>query len=267
MRRQTVLITGASSGIGKELAKVFAQNRFNLVLVARSEAKLSAVKNKLEEKYGTCVTVIPQDMTEENAADKIAQQLTKMNIQADVLVNDAGYGDHAGFLDSDWEKQKHMVELNILAVMRMTYVFGNQMRERGQGRILNLSSVAAFFAGPYMSVYYASKAFVLSFSEAVNEELKGTGVTVTALCPGPTSTGFEAAADMKNSKMFTFVIPQTAKEVAKAGYKACMTGKPILYHSAVTQLSNVGARLAPRYLSRNITKLINGVPKQVNVCK
>ena len=262
MGKQTALITGASGGIGKELAKVFAENDFNLVLVARSETKLAALKKELVEKHGVRVTVILQDMTEGNATDKIVKQLGEANIQVDVLVNNAGFGDNAGFLDSNWEKQKQMVELNILALMRMTYVFGNQMRERGKGRILNLSSLAAFFSGPYMSVYYASKAFVLSFSEAVGAELKGTGVTVTALCPGPTTTGFESAAGLEGSKMFTFMKPQTAEAVARSGYKACIAGKPILYHGAATRLGSFSTRLVPRCLARNIAKKINGIPER-----
>ena len=167
MKKQTALITGASNGIGYELSKIFAKNGYNLVLIARSKSKLDNMKKKLEAQYGNTTTVIVQDMTKEDAAEEIASLLDGYEINVYILVNNAGFGDHTGFLDSDWNKQKHMVELNITALIQMTYVFGAKMRRRGYGRILNLSSVAAFFSGPYMSIYYASKAFVLSFSEAV----------------------------------------------------------------------------------------------------
>lgn len=259
--RKTVLITGASGGIGAACAKTFAAQGMNLVLAARTETKLQALKQELESSFSVRAEVIAIDLITENAAVRLKEELEQREITVDILINNAGYGDFAPFLDADWEKQKNMVQLNITALMQMTYVFGNEMRKRGIGHIVNLSSVAAFFAGPYMSIYYASKAFVLSFSEAVAEELKGTGVTVTAVCPGPTATGFEQAADMKGSPMFNFLKPQTAEAVAKAVYRSCMQGKTICYHSPVTKLANLGARLTPRSLARRITKKVNGNPE------
>lgn len=256
------LITGASSGIGYEFSKVFAKERHNLVLVARSKNKLLQLKSKLEQKYGVSVFILDKDLTSLNAVQEIFDLIQSKEISIDILINNAGFGYHSGFLDSNWYKQKNMIELNIIALMEMTYVFGNEMRIQGYGRILNLSSAAAFSSGPYMSIYYASKGFVLSFSEALAEELKGTGVTVTALCPGPTATGFETAADMKNSKMFTLFKPASASDVAKSGYKALMSGKTVKYHSIPTQLMNIGARLSPRNITRKFAKSINGIPRK-----
>ncbi len=260
MGKETVLITGASGGIGKEFALVFAKNGYDLVLVARNEKRLEFLRKKLESDYNICVTVLVQDMTEDNAALILSDKINKSGISVNILVNNAGFGDNNQFLDSNWEKQKHMVRLNILALIQMTYVFGGQMRKRGHGRILNMASAAAFTAGPGMSVYYASKAFVLSFSEAVSEELKGTGVTVTAVCPGPTSTGFEESAGMHGSRMFHAVKPQSAKHVAVDGFRACMSKRPALYHGKITKIGSVGARLLPRSLMRKIAKEINKVP-------
>lgn len=172
-------------------------------------------------------------------------------------MNNAGFGDKASFVDSDWNRQENMAKLNILALMKMTYVFGSDMKKRGRGRILNLSSVAAFSGGPNMSIYYASKAFVLSFSQSVNAELKPYGVTVTALCPGPTATGFEKAAGMKQSKMFS-LFPQKPHDVAEVGYRACMNGKAVKYHSPVTYGFNFLSRILPRAAVCWLAEHVNG---------
>lgn len=251
------LITGASGGIGKELAKVYAHKKYDLILVARNEKALDSVKSEIEKKYHRDVIVIPMDLTKENAADEIHEALKEMMIYPEVLVNNAGFGDKAAFVDSNWNKQENMVKLNILALMKLTYLFGADMKERGHGKILNLSSVAAFSGGPKMSVYYASKAFVLSFSEALNAELKSYGVSVTALCPGPTVTGFENAAGMKQSKMFT-LFPQKPRKVAKAGYKACEKGKAVKYHGPVTRGFNFLSRILPRSVVLKMAQNVNG---------
>ncbi len=256
------LITGASGGIGYELAKVFAEKKHNLVLVARNIDKLSSLKDSLEKQYKVKAEIIEKDLIPEKAAVELYEEVEKRKLIIEILVNNAGFGDYAGFLDSDWEKQRNMVDLNITALMHMTYIFGNDMKKRGYGRILNLSSVAAFSAGPYMPIYYATKGFVLSFSEAVAEELKGTGVAVTALCPGPTLTGFESAAEMKNSKMFTAFGAARAKDVADCGYQALMKGKAVQYHGLPTRLMNIGSRLFPRQTARKFAKSINGVPEK-----
>lgn len=258
--KQTVLITGASSGIGRECARVFAGNGFDVVLTARSENRLRFVKRKLEQEYGIAAVVIPMDLSEPDAAVTLYKKLKKQNIAVDILINSAGFGDFAGFLDSDWSRQKNMVDLNVIALIQMTYVFGMEMRKRGHGRILNLSSASALSPGPYMSVYYATKAFVLSFSQAVAKELEGTGVTVTALCPGTVKTGFEKAAGMESSHMFAFIRPVSAIDAAKGAYRAVMGGKTVKYHGMPAKLINIGTRLATRGFIRVFARKINGVP-------
>ena len=255
-KKRTVLITGASSGLGLEFAKICAKNGHDLVLVARSEGKLYALKNQLEAEHGIRVFVCPADLSAEDAALDVWDYTLEQNLRVDVLINNAGFGDAGSFAQRDWKKQSDMVKVNILALMQLTHCFLKPMIEQGYGRILNLSSVAAFCAGPDMSVYYASKAFVRSFSEAIAEEVKGTGVTVTALCPGPTATGFEQAAAMsKGSSMFQKAA--SAFAVAKTGLSALERGKVLCYCGAFTKLVSIGARLAPRALTRKVAKRMN----------
>lgn len=252
------LITGASGGIGYEFASVFAKNQHNLILVARNQDKLQQIKTEFESKYGISVIVFSIDLSKRDAADELHEKTKKAGYQINNLINNAGFGDWAVFLDSNWDKQYEMVQLNITALMQMTYLYGNDMRKNGIGHILNLSSVAAFSAGPYMSIYYATKGYVLSFSQSVSEELRGTGVKVTAYCPGPTSTGFEKAAEMKKSKMFTFMKPAIPKEVAEYGYKKMMQGKAVVYHGFFTKMANIGSRIVPRSIGAKFAGVING---------
>lgn len=247
-----------SGGIGKEFAKIYAREGYNLVLVARTEGKLFKLKNELEDRYGHKVSVFACDLSEKDAAYEVFNYTLENKIDIDVLVNNAGFGDFGHFAEGDPEKQNELLQLNIVALVQLTRYFLPGMIERGRGQILNMSSVAAFCAGPDMSLYYSSKAFVRSFSEAISEEVKGTGVTVTALCPGPTSTGFEKAAGMKGSHMFTFFKPATAKEVAEAGYHAAAKGKVLRYYGMPMKLMNIGARLVPRSVSRKFALSING---------
>lgn len=255
--KQLCLITGASGGIGMEFARVFAKNGYDLILVARNRERLDAVKAELEAESETQVTVCPADLTSADQIEQLYEHLISVGAQVDTLVNNAGFGDLGAFLDSDWRRQQALIDLNITALVRLTYLFGSEMKKRGAGRIINLSSVAAFSAGPYMSLYYASKSFVLSFSEALSEELKGSGVTVTALCPGPTETGFERNAGMEKSVMFSRFKPASAEDVAEAGYQAAMRGKSVKYHGFVTQSYRFLARLLPRSLLRRIAAGMN----------
>lgn len=254
------LITGASGGIGYEIAKIFAQHGHDLILVARNEKNLLELKERLESKYHISAIIIAEDLSKKDSANRLHEETVSCGYVIDNLVNNAGFGDWGGFLDSDWQRQYEMVQLNITTLMQMTYLYGNDMKKQGGGHILNMSSVAAFCAGPYMSIYYATKGYVLSFSEAVSEELKGTGVTVTALCPGPTSTGFEKTAKMEKSKMFSFFRPASARAVAVCGYSAMQQGKTVAYHSVATKTMNVGSRLTPRSITRKFAKYINGRP-------
>lgn len=255
---QTALITGASSGLGLEFAKIFSREGYDLVIVARREGILYKLRSQLETEYHNHVEVFACDLSEEGAAYEIFNFTLEKNIQVDVLVNNAGFGDFGNFWTVDSQRQRALLQVNIVSLVQLTRYFMPGMTERHYGKILNLSSVASFCAGPKMSLYYASKEFVRNFSEAIAEEAKGNGVSVTALCPGPTATGFEKAAKMKNSKMFTFFHPATPKEVAEAGYKAMMQKKVLRYYGISTKLMNIGARIAPRSISRKFAGKING---------
>lgn len=253
---QTALITGASSGLGLEFAKILAKKKYNLVLVARNENKLCVLKEELEKKYGICVYTCAADLSIVDAALDVYHFTLENEIKVDVLINNAGFGDSGSFADSDWKKQYEMVQLNVIALMQLTHCFLNPMIEQGHGKILNMSSVAAFCAGPYMSIYYATKEFVRSFSEAVAEEVKGTGVTVTAFCPGPTATGFEKAADMqKDSTMFRKAAK--AEDVAKGGIRALGKGRVLSYYGRYTKCMSLLCRLVPRSVARKYAAKMN----------
>lgn len=258
---KTALITGASCGLGYEFAKIFASRKCDLVLVARNKEKLEEIKTELEEKYPVNVIVIARDLTESDAADTIYNKLKILGIRVDYLVNNAGFGDNNGYFDTEWQRQEQMVKLNVLALMHLTHLFGNDMRRRGDGKILNVASIAAFMPGPYMSVYYASKAFVLSFSQAIGAELRKDGVTITALCPGPTATGFEAAANLEKARMFKIFKPAVAADVAKTGYFAMMKGKSVAFHDFATYSVTVLSKIFPSCMSTAVAKFVNSSAK------
>lgn len=251
------LVTGASGGIGLELAKEFAKNGHDLIIVARTSDKLNMLKADLEKKYNVKVEVFVADLLSEEERNKLYLYTQSANMEVDILINNAGFGDSNAYLDTAWERQKNMVELNVMALMHLSHLYGNEMKKRGHGKILNLASAAALSAGPYMSVYYASKAFVLSLSQAMYEELKGSGVTVTVLCPGPTTTGFEKSAGMESAKMFHVIGTQTAESVAKCGYKAVMKGRAVVYHGMITHGFNITTRFTSRSFSRKRATLMN----------
>lgn len=252
------LITGASGGIGLEIARECAAHGHSLILTARDGEKLAALRKELNAKYKDIkVEILALDLTRPKQVQALCEHTEARSWVVENLVNNAGFANWGNFLDIDWRGQEDLLRLNIMTLTRLSYYYGNRMSRRGHGRILNLSSVASFSAGPYMSLYYASKGFILSLSEAMAEELKGTGVTVTALCPGPTATGFEEAAGMTRTKMFSFVKSATARSVAKRGYKAMMSGKVMALHGPQARLMNVGARLAPRALARKFAHRVN----------
>ena len=255
-KHKTALITGASGGLGLEFAKLLAKKKYDLVLVARNEGKLFALKNELETEYGITVYVRAADLSVVDAALDVFDFTLEHDIKIDILINNAGFGDSGSFADSDWKKQYEMVQLNVIALMQLTHCFIKPMIEQGHGKILNISSVAAFCAGPNMSIYYATKDFVRSFSEAVSEEVKGTGVTVTAFCPGPTKTGIEAAAAMeKDSTMFRKAA--SASDVAKGGIRALKKGKALYYYGRYTKCMSFLCRLVPRSVARKYAAKMN----------
>lgn len=246
------VITGASQGLGLEFAKLFAKDKYDLILVARSADKLAKIKSDIEKSYGVTVYNCVQDLTEEKAATAVYDYAKENGLTVTALVNNAGFGDFGEYVLVDWERQRDMVNLNVVALMHLTHLFLPDMKAQKCGKILNVASVAAFQPGPLMSVYYASKAFVLSFSEALARELKRSGVTVTALCPGPVLTGWASAAQLGDSGLFKKLKPSTPQKVAAFGYKKMKKGKVVTVHKASNRFLIFSVRLAPRGFVRNI---------------
>ncbi|HPT21881.1 MAG TPA: SDR family oxidoreductase [Bacteroidales bacterium] len=242
---KTALITGASGGIGLELARIHASKGDNLVLVARSGDKLSEIKSEFEAKYNVSVRFLVRDLSVPHAAIKVYDEVTNHGIEIDYLVNNAGFGDFGLFAESDWDKQERMININITALAHLTRLFLPGMIKRGEGRILNVASLAAFTPGPTMAVYFASKAFVLSFSEALNNEVKGKGITVTALCPGSTESKFHEVA-IGDPKMLKERKMMSAEEVAEIGYNAMMKGKTVVLPGFKNALLATLTRFIPR---------------------
>jgi hypothetical protein len=242
---KTALITGASGGIGYELARIHAEKGGNLVLVARSIDKLDELKKELEEKYGVVVHTMKKDLSLHGSAYDVYNRVNDLNIEIDYLINNAGYGDYRLFAESDWPKQEKMINLNITTLTHLTRLFLPQMVARKSGRILNVASVASFVPGPTMSVYFATKAYVLSFSEALAEELRGTGITVTALCPGPTESNFHfVARDGRKGRDRNM---PTAREVSEYGYRSMLRGKVVAVPGFLNAMVPVLLKFMPRW--------------------
>jgi short-subunit dehydrogenase len=252
--RKTALITGASGGIGMEFAKIHAANGDNLVLVARSLDKLNALKRELESKFGIEALVISKDLSELNAAQEVYDTLLEKRIQVEYLINNAGFGDFGMFYETDWQKEAQMINLNITALTHFTKLFIRDMVSRKSGKVMNVASTAAFQPGPTMAVYFATKAYVLHFSEAVNNEVRDNGVTVTALCPGPTESGFQSAASMDDSKLFKNKKVPTSAEVAAYGYRAMHQGKSVAIHGFMNAIMARSVGLVPRNLIVKIAR-------------
>ncbi len=252
---KTALITGASGGIGLELAKIHASKGGHLVLVARSLDKLSSIKEELEKTHAIQVKIISKDLSNKDAALEVYQEIKKDKIRIDYLINNAGFGDFGYFYESDWQKTEQMLELNMVALTQFCKLFVNDMIAQGGGKIMNLASIAAFMPGPLMASYYASKAYVLHFSEAINNELKDKNITVTALCPGPTESGFQEASAQKESKVIKGKKLTSAKHVAEYGYQAMLSGKPV----AIPGLINAFLVNVMRFLPRII--VVNAIRK------
>jgi len=247
-----VFITGASSGIGYELAKVCAAHRHDLILIARREEPLLELKAKLEAAHGVQVLTYRGDLTLSDTRQQFFDWTQFKGITPYALVNNAGFGDLTTFAEADWEKQNAMMQLNIVALTHLTRLYLPAMVAQGQGRILNVASLAAFLPGPYLAVYYATKAYVLSLTEAIASELKGTGVTATTLCPGPTQSEFQERAEAQNAKLFQVAMP-TAAEVATYGYGAMEKGQRIAVHGAKNKLLSFSTRLLSRSRLADIT--------------
>ncbi len=255
----TVLITGASSGIGYELAKLFAKKNYDLVLVARNKADLERVAAALKLFSSISVFIIPKDLSTPNSAQEIFSEVEKQKIKIDMLVNNAGFGNYGLFSETDWLTEQKMIQLNISSLTQMTKLFLKPMVDRKYGKILNVASTAAFQPGPLMAVYYATKAYVLHFSEAIANELKGTGVSVTVLCPGPTISEFQKTAKMEQSRIAHSFMRDSAEHVAKVGFDALMKGKTVVTPGLANNIFPFLVRLTPRNI---VTKIVRQVQEK-----
>ncbi len=221
--KKVSLITGASTGIGKEMAYIHAEGGGELIIVARNLEKLNALKKELEEKYGVKVMVIAKDLTSPTAPNEIFEEVKKAGIEVDYLINNAGFGGRGKFHERDWQQDLDMINLNVVALTALTRLFLPGFVKRNSGKILNVSSTASFLPGPLQAVYYATKAYVTYFSNAIAEELHDTNITVTTLMPGPTESEFARVSGMDKTDLFDK--PVSAKKVAKDGYDAMLKGK------------------------------------------
>lgn len=255
--KKVALITGASSGIGYELAKLFAADGHDLVLVARSVDALQKLAAELSDKHKVQCRVIPKDLCDPQAPNEIYRELKQAGIAVDFLVNNAGFGTFGFVAETQPAALLEMVQVNVAALTQLTRLFVAGMVANRSGRILNVASTAAFQPGPLMAVYYATKAYVLSFSEALANELQRSGVTVTVLCPGPTLTGFQKRAHMETSPLVSGNLPvMGAAEVARIGYRALMKGKTLVVPGFVNRMLAFSVRLGPRKLVTAITRRI-----------
>jgi short-subunit dehydrogenase len=254
--KETALVTGASYGIGRELAMLCARDGCDLVLVARSKDRLDELAEELRSRHTISIWAIPLDLTEPGSPQMLYGETERAGIEIDILVNNAGYGYAGAFAEGETDMQVDMVQLNVTALTHLTRLFLPSMLTRGRGRILNVASTAAFQPGPFMAVYYATKAFVLSLSEALAEECRGRGVTVTALCPGPTATEFQSRAGTADSGLRRLGV-MDARTVAEQGYRGMRAGKAIVVNGFFNRLLVQSVRLAPRSVVRKVTSCLN----------
>lgn len=253
--KHVVLVTGASAGLGTELARIAAADGHDVVLVARSEPKLRALADELSASHKIAAHVVPADLAEPSAPQRVFDACRALKV--DVLFNNAGFGSNGAFLDLDLKKELEMVNVNISAVVALTHLFAGPMRERGFGRICNIASTAGFQPGPFMATYYATKAFVISFSEALAHELKGTGVTVTCHCPGATATEFAGRAGNDKTALFTAGAVARADEVANHAYRTTMHGDVLAIPGALNRIVVQSLRVTPRAVARSIAAKLN----------
>ncbi|MGI8546210.1 MAG: SDR family NAD(P)-dependent oxidoreductase [Gemmatimonadaceae bacterium] len=253
--RTSALVTGASGGIGLELARILAREGHDLVLVARSLPELEWLAAELREQFGGTVEVIRSDLNEPAAVPQLFEAVAQRGVRIDLLINNAGFGLAGRFDQTDGRRELEMIQVNVAALTELTKLFLPGMITRGNGRIMNVASTAAFQPGPLMAVYYATKAYVLSFTQAVAEEVRDTGVTLTALCPGPTHTGFANVANMQGTRLFNSPLTMGARAVAEYGYRAMMRGERVAIPGVFNRLGAFATRLAPRRLLTKLARL------------
>lgn len=240
------LITGASSGIGYELAYQYAKNGHDLILTARSTDRLLNLKSELQKLYKIQIEIFTCDLSIQNSATQLYKEIKQRGLRINGLVNNAGFGDHSEFEKSDLNKTLEMIQLNITTLTELTHLFVKELIHHAPSQILNVASVASFIPGPLMAVYYATKAYVLSFSNAIQTELKDQNVSVTALCPGPTLSGFQAKANYSNNSYIEKIKFPSSQEVAEFGYKKTMQAQPTAIHGLGNKLMVFMTRLLPR---------------------
>lgn len=250
------LVTGASTGIGRELALIAAGRGSDLVLVARNEDKLSELARKVRESPGVRAEVVALDLADPRAPANLFREMRRRGIEVQALVNNAGFGSLGPFHETSIDLQLDMLRLNVLALTELTHLFLPAMLARRHGRILNVASTAGLQPGPFMAVYYASKAYVLSFTEALAEELRGTGVTATALLPGPTNTEFQSRAGMEGSRLVRLGMAD-ARSVSEAGYRGMEAGKTVVLPGAANKALSLLVRLSPRWSVRRVVSWLN----------
>jgi uncharacterized protein len=255
--KRTALVTGASLGLGNELARLFAKDGVDLVLVARNEAKLEALARELADAHGVAAHVVASDLCRPGAATEVFEETERRGLTVDFVVNNAGFGSNGHFLDLDRAREVEMVQLNVTALVELTHLYARPMRDRGFGRVMNIASTAGFQPGPFMATYYATKAFVVSFSEALAFELDGTGVTVTCHCPGATATEFARTAGNATSRLFQRSGVAEPTEVALHAYRAMTKGDVLSVHGALNAIGVAALRVTPRSVARGIAARLN----------
>ena len=255
------LITGASGGIGLELSYLCAEDGYNLILIARSEDKLKDISDEITGNYDVDVKIICKDLSDPSSAKEIYERVHGEQLDVSILINNAGFGGTGSFAETDLKNELEMMQVNMVSLVELTKYFLPVMITEKHGKIMNVASTAAFVPGPFMSIYYATKAFVLSFSEALANELKGTGVTVTALCPGPTYTDFQKRANVETARLFRHNV-MDARKVALTGYRGLMKGKSVVIPGVFNKLMIQSSRFAPRKTLTAISRWLQSKRKK-----
>lgn len=254
--RRVAVVTGASAGIGRALARELAARGYDPVLVARRRPRLEALARELAEAHGVQARVVEADLAPDDGPDRVAEELQRLGLAVDVLVNNAGLGQFGDYVELDAAREQTQVHVNVVALTRLTRLLLPGMIERGRGRVLNVASTAAFFPGPLMAVYYASKAYVLSYSVALADETRGTGVSVTCLCPGPVETEFQAVSGTEYSDLHRNSVVLDVDRVATEGVDAALAGRAVHVPGVANKVSVFASRLFPRtFLARAVRRV------------
>ena len=260
----TALITGASSGIGHEFALLFARSGYDLVLVARNRSVLDGLASQVRDEFGVEAIVCPKDLSVRTAPEELFRELQQQGVTVDVLINDAGFAMQGPFVENELTTLLDMLQVNMITLTHLTRLFLPPMIERGRGKVLNMASIGSYMPGPLMAAYFASKAYVLSFSEALSNEVEGTGVTITALCPGPTRTRFAARAKLTDTRAFRGTL-MAAADVAREGFEALMKGRTVVITGFKYRMQLLPTPLVPRRLLAHFARQYHETPSDHGV--